>query len=471
LQRVAPGHEIMNQYWSKLSNNDKPRTRQVAQGMRRTLTMKLLLILITCFAASALAETEREYNQMITGIESDKGPYAVELIEPIISLANIYIESNRFEKAEESLRRAQHISHRDDGVFAMRQLEIIDLLFELNLREGKIRSAERHQQFSLLVSKRNFDKDSPDSVPALLKLANWQFETGQFRQSRKTLEDVHDIILTHFGEQDIRMVEILRLEARTRHLEGICCAEEKLELALAIIEQHPEQSDELAELMFAMGDTYLANRKPDLAHAAYQKATTYQKSHNTGSVDTAELKPVAMYRDMKRSSPQKRVFIKKRDPFALSNPVLGEKPMFYEEEESEIFVIPYDGHLYNIRIPRPYQQRAKEDPPSRMTGDPIQFELSYLQSLLSPSYTPEGKLGEVFIHLECGVMTDGQVDNIQIIASNAPTKLNQLVKRALHLSRFRPRLVNGEAVYTNHIEFVQTFLPFGDIISSRTRSE
>jgi tetratricopeptide (TPR) repeat protein len=433
--------------------------------------MKLFLILITCFAANVLAETEREYNQIITAIENDKGPYAAELIDPIISLATIYIDTDRFEKAEESLRRAQHITHRDDGVFAMRQLEVIDLLFELNLRKGEISGAESQQQFSLFVSRRNLEKDSPDLVPALVKLASWQFETGQFRQSRNTLEEAHDIILTHFGEQDIRMVEILRLEARTRHLEGICCAEEKLEQALAIIERHPQQSDKLTEMMFALGDTYLANRKPELAHAAYLKATSHQKSLNTGSVDTAELKPVAMYRDMKRSSPQKRVFMKKRDPFALSRTVAGEKPMFYEIEESQIFVIPYEGHRYNIRTPKPYRQQTKEDPPSRMTGDPIQFELSYLQSLLSPSYTPEGKLGEIFIHLECSVMTDGKVDNIRIIASNAPTKLNQLVKRALHLSRFRPRLVDGKAVYTDHIDFVQTFLPFGDIISSRTRSE
>lgn len=443
--------------------------------MRYLFALKLLLI-ISCGAVSATLLTEHDYAEIITKIEEEKGQYAKELIDPNINLARIYAETGRFDMAEESLRKAQHYSHRNDGVYTMRQLEIIDLLFNLNLATGKIDHAEKQQVFSLLVSQHNIAEDSPDLLPALLKRARWQFESGQYQDSRQTLDGAREIIVTHFGENDPRLVEVLKLEARTRQLQGLCCAEKPLKQALKIIEAHPELNDEYSFILFSLGDAYLISRKPGLAQHMYHQAIVHQKSTTPDEEIGSEIapKPIPMYREITRHSPHKRIFKPRQNSFESSRPyqrALMDRPNLEEVDEFAFFVIPYDDHQYDIRMPEGRQRQTGNGSIRQLIGEPIQFELGYLQTNLPSSYTSEGKLNEVFIHLNLSVMANGRATNLEITESNAPAKLNQLLKRVLAQSRFRPRLMDGKAVDTDNIEFVQTFMPYMGMFPSQARSE
>jgi len=46
---------------------------------------------------------------------------------------------------------------------------------------------------------------------------------------------------------------------------------------------------------------------------------------------------------------------------------------------------------------------------------------------------------------------------VQFVETNAPLKLNQLMRRALAKTRYRPALANGIPVDTEHVRLIQTF--------------
>ena len=66
---------------------------------------------------------------------------------------------------------------------------------------------------------------------------------------------------------------------------------------------------------------------------------------------------------------------------------------------------------------------------------------------------------ELRIDLSFTVEASGDLDDIEIVASNAPVKLNRLMTRALHKVNFRPALLDGMPVARENVTMVQTFLP------------
>ncbi len=411
---------------------------------------------------------ERQLKQLITDLEQAKGTYAPDLQDPLIDLARIYADTGRIDKAHETLRRAQHLMHRQDGVYALRQLEVIDLLFQLEMNDGKFPGAENQQQFALFISEHNTGADDPELLPALHKMARWQFETGQYQSSRKTLTRAMDIITSKLGANDPRMVEFLTLQARTRQLEGGCCVAEILEQARAILEANPSQNDEYPTLLFSLADAYIADREPELAAELYHRAATYQTLQSSQTAPDNELPPrlIPTYGQLKRFTPHKQVYVPKKNSldYFPSRQALLERQGFEEQPREEIFVIPFEDHQYNVRLTSNPRNRGSESL-HVMVGEPVQFELGHLQEILPASYLHGTKLAETRIQLTFSVLADGTVTNLDVVSSNAPNKLQQLVKRALSMSKFRPRLVNGNAVDTHQLEIMQTFSPINDMIS------
>ncbi len=115
--------------------------------------------------------SEQELKNSITEIESTAGRYTNLLIDPYLELARIYLGSGRLEEAEKALRQAQHLTHRDDGVYTLSQLQIVDLLTQLDMMQEKIKQAEGQQQFALQINKHNTEENSVELIPAFLKLA------------------------------------------------------------------------------------------------------------------------------------------------------------------------------------------------------------------------------------------------------------------------------------------------------------
>jgi len=428
-------------------------------------------ILLCCLVAQAsFGMSEPELKESIDEIEAQQGEYTNQLIEPYMELAKIYLSTGRMNEAESSLRRAQHLMHRDDGVYAMRQLEVVDMFTAMHLAQDRIDSADGQQQFALQISKHNVAENSPDLVPALLRLGQWQLETGQFMKSRSTLQEAKETIISNFGANDLRLVAVLRLEARTRLLQGICCAWEDLEEAKAIINQNSSGSDEYADLLFELGDAYIISQKANRAANTYSEAwQVLQQQLLDQPVADSPPRQLAMYKGLREIQSQKKTYKIDRDPFGYTNyrQITHQDKFFEDDMEPQFFATSMYENQYNFRIYDRRTEMRDEDPIRKMIGEPVQFDHKQLVYLLPAGYKSDFNMRELAIRLDFTVNEDGKTSDILIIESNAPLRLDKLMKRVVQYSRFRPAFKAGQAVSTPHVKFTQTFSPFSDIISQR----
>ena len=56
-------------------------------------------------------------------------------------LGALHYQTQRYAESLELLRRAQHIAHRNHGVYTLKQLSIVDWITKVNLATGQILAA------------------------------------------------------------------------------------------------------------------------------------------------------------------------------------------------------------------------------------------------------------------------------------------------------------------------------------------
>lgn len=68
--------------------------------------------------------------------------------------------------------------------------------------------------------------------------------------------------------------------------------------------------------------------------------------------------------------------------------------------------------------------------------------------------------------LEFSVDGYGEVYDVSVGDENVPSKLQKYVKEILYVTKFRPRMVDGDTVTTEHINLRQTFPTNPQIVAS-----
>lgn len=122
-----------------------------------------------------------QYEKAVDEIELVDGQFSERLIEPLAGLGHSYLALGEHELAEEALKRAQHLTHRNKGVHSMSQVPVLDVLTENFLQKDQPLQADKQQKLALFISEHQYGKSSPELVPALYKLGDWYMGTGQFR--------------------------------------------------------------------------------------------------------------------------------------------------------------------------------------------------------------------------------------------------------------------------------------------------
>lgn len=166
-------------------------------------------------------------------IEREHGRFDLRLIAPLRGLAIAHIETGRRESAVASLRRAQHLTHRHMGVYNTDQLPILDLL--LTVDTGRIGMIDTLSTFNLKVHEEAFGENDPRIVPALLRMAEYMANKGKrtsnqsnmafrskfFRDSLGHSARAIQILEDAYGENDPRIIEVLRIVAETKLKRGL----------------------------------------------------------------------------------------------------------------------------------------------------------------------------------------------------------------------------------------------------------
>jgi tetratricopeptide (TPR) repeat protein len=421
----------------------------------------------------AVSAAIASWRQMIDGITDSEGGYSVALVDPLIALSHCYQLASDWTGAEESLRLAQHLIHRHEGVRTLRQLEVIDRLTQIYVASGKSIEADREQQLALYVSQQNVGHDPSALVPAMLKLSRWYVDSGQFVRARKTVDDTIEMIERNAGKQDPLLIQPLLQSAKIKRLLRSPSTYDEVEAAQEIVDAHSEvDADTRAEVFLALGEAYTAASQYDRATAAYGEAWKLRGAGLAGDLFAAP-SPIAMAKALSTEY-QSRIDLyragRSGPSFPFSERALSTRDKVGEDERLWMDVLPPQQFLVRPDDPQHGHPDAGGtwylpdayalDPdrePIRLIGHPYQFLVSQLQRILPPRLQKPLDLAQLRIDLDMTVTAEGKVQDVEVTTADVPGSLAKLMRKTLLEARFRPRLIDGTPVPTEHFRLVQAF--------------
>ncbi len=406
-----------------------------------------------------ISAAREQLTEAVDTIVARQGDFSSDLIEPLISLGRLAVAAGELEAAEDHLRRAQHIIHRNEGVHALRQREIISLMSELHLQRDEPFDADREQQMLVYLSERNFGRNSTEVLPALDQLAEWYTETGQFYRARKSLERAIEIVESNGGEADPRLVAPLMKSAKVRRMQRVCCSYKFLERARSIVSTNTDvPDDERADVLTALGDAYLASGKEDAAREAYDAAWQLIGEEAAGD-RFAEPAQIAMAKELTDAErDRKRVFEIDNNRFGGSafRELSPNEILKIESKPPQSFLVPLTDRGPPFHLSDANNNEPGSDQQRRVVGHPFQFDYKQLKNILPLNWQDEADLALLAVQLDFTVNSDGKVSDVEVLG-NPPNRVARLMREVLYKTRFRPRMVDGEPVVTENYQLTQTF--------------
>ncbi|MCZ6502273.1 MAG: hypothetical protein O6945_07150 [Gammaproteobacteria bacterium] len=396
-----------------------------------------------------------DYERLIESISRESGEFSPDLFEPLMGLGRAYAGTGSVELAHETFNRAQHITHRNEGVYSPKQFEILEIKTRLAMQGGEPLEADGLQRFLFFLNTHNFE--DLEVLPSYLDIGKWYMETGQYRRAQKVLKEAVTLIHESAGEYDLRLLEPLQLIAKSHRLRGACCTQKYLVKVLEIIENNDNVPQDTRATAYAeLADAYTVSGKSKDAAKFYSLAS---QTMNSGVPQ--EPRMIAMSKQLdgiRRHNTQ--MFRPRRDLFAGSRPM---RRMSLEEQleaayqPPQRFVLPLGENTYDVKIRDTMESVSTSEPSQKMVGKPFQFIFKQLKTILPGSLRNEANLANISITLDFTVTETGAIRDIEFAKSNAPAKLNRLMKGAIRKTRFRPALVDGRPVITHNVTLTQSF--------------
>ena len=203
-------------------------------------------------------------NKAIDLVDS-KSPFHEDIYHLMMIKARVLVQQEELVLATDLLRRAQHITHRNEGVYNERQTELVYAIAEISTTLNDHLEADRQQLFNLRIGEKINGANSVKLIPRLMKagdhfkrrgramrIANTNVPTGgpiltgdeRSEAFLKSLGHYHRALKIQedtYGENDLRLVDTLRsiAQARITQQSGRRHAEEALIRVVEIIASRP----------------------------------------------------------------------------------------------------------------------------------------------------------------------------------------------------------------------------------------
>lgn len=346
------------------------------------------------------------FDRALSLIEAEYQVFSPKLMNVLLASGITAIQLGKLRDAEDRFRWAQHIQHRQAGVFTIEQTESIDWLTRLHLSENQFGDADMAQRFGLRIAEYNYEFGSDSLSDATLKAATYFSERGSklpfgteenyllsrenmFRESVTLFNAAIASIESTYGKDNPRLIEPLRsfARARTTQRTSARAAIPLLQRVLAIVAEQTEVDPiDHVRAWVELGDIYIITGG-NKASAAYASAWE----------------------------------------------LLGNLPDNLEET-SNLFAEPKLLYPHNLGL------IYLEKRPDETVPDVNEFyaDVSYI------------------------INEKGRVSDIRIEDKNVPNSYIRILKNVLHNSRFRPSLVAGKPQAFSKSER----RPFGLILST-----
>ena len=330
-------------------------------------------------------------------LEDEQSAFTPALVEPLLELAGLHQAAGDYDQGLELLHRAQHILHRQHGVHAIEQVPVIDRMIELSVRSMDLETASAMNQLRFDVVENHHGPAHHQSIAAGLKLGRWYESLGYLQKARTLYRHAASHLVPDVAPR--LMWEVQTALAFNQYLNGRCCELDALELAFQGL---------------------LADERTDTAEkeSAAERLAAIKVMSGRRSID-----------------------------FDI--------PAWAERAPSLLGISRADrvARAYLLQGTTPAQGRQDDNPfpPGELMGTPIPFCAARVSDLVR-----DRPLSDIKVELHFVVNSRGRAEEIRITSSNAPPRLNNLVKQVVGLSRFHPALADGKPV-SQAVTMVQEF--------------
>jgi len=225
---------------------------------------------------------EQNFQSAIEIIEDNEDRLNSQLVNPLRGLAASQLEGGRPDLASNTLQRAVHVTHVNDGPHNPGQVEILDSLTEVNVRMGLHEEANDLQDTVYALNVRHFANDSIELIPSLMKRADWQHRIGFINEERATYRRVVRIYEAEFGKSALQLIRPLVLLGKSfsyLDMSGeqayreatLTGGEIYFKRAVRIAAEHPDTNWETQSIAaLALGDHYMHSGNVQRANQTYR---------------------------------------------------------------------------------------------------------------------------------------------------------------------------------------------------------
>ncbi len=236
---------------------------------------------IVQFQTEQYGAAQQNFESAIEIIEDSEDRLNAQLVNPLKGLGAAQLESGRPDLASRTFRRAVHVTHVNEGPHNLDQLDLLESIAETFVRMGDLESAKEAQDTIYAINVREYELDTPELVPSLLRRAEWQHKSGFIFDERVTYRRTIRIIEEHSGRGSLELVEPLILLGRSYfyldasgqvsfHDSSMSSGEIYFRRAARITEEHPETNWQVvAQAQLALGDYYMYNNNPQRGRQVY----------------------------------------------------------------------------------------------------------------------------------------------------------------------------------------------------------
>lgn len=204
------------------------------------------------------------------------GVFSEKLYEPYKGVGIAELKMNNPEAAQVAFVRAQHISHRAEGVYNLRQLELISPMAQALMAQDQWNEAQDMLESKWRIMENHYGKESLNVLPAYYEMATWFHDVQQYKQARVTFRKAIALIEDQAGENDLRLITPKRGIANTyleESFERLTPGLRQHQEILDIVNSNPGASaEQKIQAHLELGDWYVVVNEEKDAWEQYRKA-------------------------------------------------------------------------------------------------------------------------------------------------------------------------------------------------------
>ncbi|MBV1878398.1 MAG: tetratricopeptide repeat protein [Pseudomonadales bacterium] len=355
----------------------------------------------------------KPFKKSIKTMQEIQGPFSEAIVDSLAKLGICYYKIGNLDAALDNFQQAQHIVHRLDGVKSIEQDALLNWMSIVQIRRQDLKAANTLQRFRYENYRFNYGEDSAETVPSLLVLAKWFQTSAQYTDSAKAYKRAINIIeRNHLPTATLQ--QSLSGLANIHYLKGQCCADDYMAQRAKLVSNDADfDNTEKSQAYIDAADMSLMHRGEQQPALLYKEAWHYGGDINSSTYGKPSILGISRIDRMIKA---------------------------YRPEKNNVTTI--------------YTQNSEETQNRtnvQIVGAPLQLCAAEIKDLAK-----NHDYSKYVVDMNFAVTAEGRATNIKVVDTNAPSSINQLMRRIVQLYRFRPKLADGVPV-EEQMQLRQTF--------------